>query len=597
MDDFKEFIDELLAKTDIVQVVSRYVPLKAKGNRYWGCCPFHHEKDPSFSVESSKQFYHCFGCKESGNALTFVQKMESVDFMDAVRILAEAAHMEIPTFKGAGRNVAAEREKKKRLCELMKQAARHYFDNLSHPSAKTAREYLERRGIDRKLTVKFGLGYSINGNEIIEYLESKGYKKAEMLEAGLIAQRADSYYDVFYGRVMYPIIDNFGDVVAFGGRTLKPDYEYAKYRNSSQTLIFDKSRNIYGINLLKKRKQQARIDSVIITEGYMDVIALHKGGFDTAVASMGTALTGYQAKLLKNYANRVYISYDGDAAGQKATLRGLDILADAGLSVRIVELPDGLDPDDMIQKRGAQAYQKLLDEALTLPAFKIKTLKKAHDLTDPEGKSKFAVEAINVIRKLSNPVEQEEYINLVQSYTGYSKQVLMRQAELSFESERSAEAAKVPASSHVRTAQTSYGGEDKAAIFVLASLAAEKSYARFEESPDFLPENGAYRELYCAMQKDYLDGGVVRTDSMFSVLGGEGQALLARVAGYEFLDGDGTEKYNDCVRSLKVRRLESEIERLNSEMGRTANAENRNEMLKELSRLTRKLKDVKSDKR
>lgn len=595
MDDFKEFIDELLAKTDIVQVVSRYVPLKAKGNRYWGCCPFHHEKDPSFSVESTKQFYHCFGCKESGNAITFVQKMESIDFMDAVRILAEAAHMEIPTFKGSGRNAAAEREKKKRLCALMKAAARHYFDNLSLPAAQTAREYLTKRGIDRRLIVKFGLGYSVNGNEIIDYLESQGFKKAEMLEAGLVAQRADSYYDVFYGRVMYPIIDNFGDVVAFGGRTLKPDYEYAKYRNSSQTLIFDKSRNIYGINLLKKRKQQARIDSVIMTEGYMDVIALHKGGFDTAVASMGTALTVFQAKLLKNYTNRVYISYDGDAAGQKATLRGLDILADAGLSVRIVELPDGLDPDDMIQKRGREAYQKLLDEALTLPAFKIKTLKNAHDLTDPEGKSKFAVEAINVIRKLPNPVEQEEYINLVQSYTGYSKQVLMKQAELTFSEDNPDEAAKVQPAT-IASTEATHGGEDKAAIFVLASLASDKPYARFSDGSDFLPESGAYRELYEAMQTDYTNCGTVRTDSLFSVLNDEGKELLARVAGYEFLDGDGTEKYDDCVRSLKARRLESEIERLKEKSAQLGIAE-QVATAKEISRLMRKLKDVKSDGR
>ncbi len=596
MDDFKEFIDELLAKTDIVQVVSRYVPLKAKGNRYWGCCPFHHEKDPSFSVETVKQFYHCFGCKESGNAITFVQKMESIDFMDAVRILAEAAHMEIPTFKGSGRNLAAEREKKKRLCKLMKEAARHYFDNLSLPQAKTAREYLEKRGIDRKLVVKFGLGYSVGGGEIIEYLESKGYTKAEMLDAGLIAQRADSYYDVFYGRVMYPIIDNFGDVVAFGGRTLKPDYEYAKYRNSSQTLIFDKSRNIYGINLLKKRKQQGRIDSVIMTEGYMDVIALHKGGFDTAVASMGTALTVYQAKLLKNYANRVYISYDGDAAGQKATLHGLDILADAGLSVRVVELPDGLDPDDMIQKRGEKAYQKLLDEACTLPAFKIKTLKKAYDLTDPEGKSKFAVEAINVIRKLPNPVEQEEYINLVQSYTGYSKQVLMKQAELSFSDERFVEVEKKTPSAPAVATDTLSGGEEKAAVFVLASLAADMPYARFEESADFLPEDGAYRELYEAMHKDFLESGKVYMNSLFSVLNDEGKDLLARLSGYEFLDGDGTDKYNDCVRSLKIRRLEREVERLKSQSADLDIAAQL-DAAKEIKRLMKKLNDVKSDRR
>ena len=590
MDDFREFIDELLAKTDIVSVISRYVPLKAKGNTHWGCCPFHHEKDPSFAVNSQKQFYHCFGCKESGNAITFVEKMESVDFMDAVRILAEAAHIEVPTFKG-GKNRSDNREKKKRLCALMRDAARHYFDNLSRKEAEPAREYIAKREIPQNLVVKFGLGYSINGGEIIDYLEGKGYTKAEMKEAGLVEQRADSWYDVFYGRLMFPIIDNFGDVVAFGGRTLKPDYEFAKYRNSSQTEIFDKSRNIYGINLLKKKKQVSRVDSIIMTEGYMDVIALHKAGFDTAVASMGTALTQRQASLLKNYAPRVYISYDGDGAGQKATLRGLDILAAAGLSVRVVRLPEGLDPDDLIKTQGAAAYQKLLDEAVTLTAFKIDTLKKSYDVTDPEGKSKFAVEAVKIIKELENPVEQEEYINLVQKYTGYSKQVLMRQAELVPEQQTpiSTPYAEPPKSSV-------QSGEDRASLFVLASLAADKDYAGYENNADFLPSYGAYRTLYSAIEQDHREKGSVRTDSMFSRLTGEEKELLSRIVGYEFVDGDGAEKYKDCIRLLKTRRTEEQIEDL-TEKSKTASPEETKRLTQEILLLTRRLKEIKTEKR
>lgn len=592
MDDFREFIDDLLAKTDIVSVVSRYVPLKQKGSKHWGCCPFHHEKDPSFTVDRGKQFYHCFGCKESGNAITFIQKMESVDFMDAVGVLAEAAHIEVPAF-GGDRKAGASREKKKHLCALMKDAARHYFDNLSLDAAKPARDYLEMRGIPRNLVVKFGLGYSINGSEMIDFLEKKGYTKAEMKEAGLIEQHADSYYDVFYSRLIFPIIDNFGDVVAFGGRTLKADYDYAKYRNSSQTVIFDKSRNIYGINLLKKKKQRERVDSIIMTEGYMDVIALHKGGFDTAVASMGTALTSRQAAMLKNYASRVYISYDGDGAGQKATLRGLDILAAAGLSVRVVKLPDGLDPDDVIKKLGREAYQKLLDEAVTLTAFKIDTIKKAYDLSDPEGKSKFAVEAINVIRELENPVEQEEYINLVQSYTGYSKQVLMRQAELAPEEIRPA---YEPPRKEIEVSTSVQASEDRAALFVLSSLAADKGYATYLESADFLPELGAYRTLYEEIARDCRELGRVRTDSMFSRLGENERALLSRIVGYEFLDGDGSEKYKDCVCMLRARRIEEEIDALTAKLEGSFGRE-KSEILKSIQSLTRRLKEIKTERR
>ena len=586
-DGFREFIDELLNRTDVVQVISRYVPLKQKGNTHWGCCPFNHEKDPSFAVNQAKQFYHCFGCKESGNAITFVQKMESVDFIDAVRILAEAAHMEVPQFKG-GKKSGYDPEKKKRLYELMKDAARHYHENLSLPQAEVARQYLEKRGIDAKLTVKFGLGYSLNGGEIIDFLTKKGYAKAEMKEVGIIEQRADSYYDVFYGRLIFPIIDNFRNVVAFGGRTLKADYEFAKYRNSSQTPIFDKSRNIYGINLLKKKKQRENFDSIIMTEGYMDVIALHKGGFDTAVASMGTALTPTQAKLLKNYADRVYISYDGDGAGQKATMRGLDILEGAGLSVRVVSLPEGMDPDDVIKKQGAAAYKKLLDEAETLTSFKIKTLKKAYDLTDSEGKAAFAKAAVDVIRRRPSAAEQEEYINLVQSLTGYSKHVLMKQAELLSQEE---EAAIPPQPTAIK--ETRFSATDKAALCVLASLAYEKVYAEFMENSDFLPEAGAYRSVYEAIERYKNESGTVRIDSLFSLLDDEGAQLLHRIADYEFIDGDERREYLDCLRELETSRIKEEMDRLNASYA-AAESEQKGRILKQIGVLSKRLKDINS---
>ena len=344
-------------------------------------------------------------------------------------------------------------------------------------------------------------------------------------------------------------------------------------------------------NLLKKKKQVSRVDSIIMTEGYMDVIALHKAGFDTAVASMGTALTQRQASLLKNYAPRVYISYDGDGAGQKATLRGLDILAAAGLSVRVVRLPEGLDPDDLIKTQGAAAYQKLLDEAVTLTAFKIDTLKKSYDVTDPEGKSKFAVEAVKIIKELENPVEQEEYINLVQKYTGYSKQVLMRQAELVPEQQTpiSTPYAEPPKSSV-------QSGEDRASLFVLASLAADKDYAGYENNADFLPSYGAYRTLYSAIEQDHREKGSVRTDSMFSRLTGEEKELLSRIVGYEFVDGDGAEKYKDCIRLLKTRRTEEQIEDL-TEKSKTASPEETKRLTQEILLLTRRLKEIKTEKR
>ena len=391
--DFREFIDKVLSRVDVVSVISRYLPLKRKGRTFWGCCPFHHEKEPSFAVNDEKQFYHCFGCKESGNAIGFVQKMESVEFMDALKIVAEMAKMEVPSFKrDENQTQTIDKEKKDRLLSLLRCAGKHYHENLSSPKAKEATQYINYRALDKNIVTRFGLGYSIDGEEMIKYLVSQGYTHAEIKEAGIAEIKGDRYYDVFYNRLIIPIINNFNEIVGFGGRLLNKESHIAvKYRNTSATPVFDKSKIIFGINLLKRKKQKENIKYVIVTEGYMDVMALHQAGFDTAVASMGTAFTYQQAKAIKNYTNNVYVSFDGDSAGQKATMRGLDILQESGLNVKVVSLPDELDPDDLIKQRGKGAYEKLLKEALTLTAFKLKVLKGEYDMSTPDGKSAYTV--------------------------------------------------------------------------------------------------------------------------------------------------------------------------------------------------------------
>lgn len=556
--DFEAWVDELLAKTDIAAVISRYVPLKQKGDNWWGCCPFHHEKEPSFAVNISKQFYHCFGCKESGNAITFIQKMESVDRIDAIRILAAEAHMEMPRPEYSG-SEGVSREKKDRLLGLLHAAARHYYENLSAPKAEPARAYLNRRGVDESLVKKFGLGYSLDSKEMISFLLAKGYTHQEMKDAGIAAQGSDGYYDVYYSRLIFPIINNFGEVVAFGGRTLEKDPDFAKYRNTSQTAVFDKSKTVYAINLLKKRKQRAPINYIIMTEGYMDVIALHKAGFDTAVASMGTALTWPQAKQLRNYCERIYISYDGDAAGQKATMRGLDILAQAGLSVRVVRLPDGLDPDDVIRQKGREFYAQLISEAETLPQFKINALRKNHDISDPEGKSKFAIEAIKVIKALENPVEREEYINLVRDITGYNKDVLLAQADITVAEPKQYES---PQRASKPDNESVAESADPRKIFILASLAYGKSYVDYNEDLQFLIENECEREVYEFAIERVRTGENRAPGSLFSVVPEKYSDELSEILAYEFLDGDGYDKYVACIVALKLGQIDKEKRKL-----------------------------------
>ena len=385
--EFSDFISKVLDKTDIVSLISRYVKVDRKGNTYWACCPFHHETQPSFSISPDKQFFHCFGCKESGNAISFLMKIENIEFIDALKMLTEQAGLEMPKPKAGTYSQRVDKKEREALYNLMRDAARHYHENLSNPRAKIFNDYLKSRQITPAMVRKFGLGASLDFNEMIEYLLSKGYTYEQINKAGIAEEKDGRKYDVFGKRLIYPIIDNMNNVVAFGGRTLEKDVHFAKYRNSTQTEIFDKSKVIYGVNLLKKRKAMSPIKYVIMVEGYMDVIALHKAGFDTAVASMGTALTTKQARQLKLYSDLVYISYDGDTAGQKATMRGLDILRETGITVKVVRLPDGLDPDDVIKREGAQGYQKLLDEAIPLTAYKIDVLRAKYDLSDPDSKA------------------------------------------------------------------------------------------------------------------------------------------------------------------------------------------------------------------
>lgn len=579
--EYGEFIDELLKRSDIVRIVSRYTHLTRKGGTYWGCCPFHHEKTPSFTVSADKGLYHCFGCKAGGNVINFVSEIESVEKSEAIRILAKDAGLEVPQFKSGNRNYAAEAKKRERLYALMRAAARHYHENLSLPQAKNAREYLQKRQIDDRLVRRFGLGYSVDGKEMIAYLERAGYNKQEMKEAGIAAQRADEYYDVFYGRLIYPILNNLGEVVSFGGRVLTQDPDFAKYRNGSQTFIFDKSRNIYAINLLKKRKQTAGLPYIIMTEGYMDVISLHKAGFDMAVASMGTALTGTQAKLLKNYCDRIYISYDGDGAGQKATLRGLDILADAGFNVKVVELPDGLDPDDVIKQKGADFYRHLLDTAVTLTLFKLKTLQKTYNIALPDEKAKFAVEATRIVKALPNPVEQEEYIRYLHGLTGYSPTTLYKQMDMAPPPEETvspSEAASAP------TAM------DPSVKFVLASVLCDKPYCDFTlDVFPYLPSDVARRIYDWGLQR-FKSGEKTGLASFYEQTPEEDKALVNELINYPFLDGDGAEKYNECVRSLTVGWLSEQKLKLAKQFDETKDVE----LLRQTQQLDKKINKIRS---
>ncbi len=429
---FEDFLNELKQKNDIITVASRYCTLTRKGRYYWARCPFHGEKTPSLCINEYDGFYYCYGCHVGGDVIKWVKEIESLDFMGAIQLLASWANMEVPQVHGNtdSDQIAKKKKQKERLIALCRDAAKYYRENLSTEAAAPAVSYIKKRQLPADIVAKFGMGYSLGFTQIVEHLYSLGYTREEMLESGVCKEKDGRIYDAEANRLIFPIIDIYGQVIGFCGRTLEAKPEFAKYLNTADTPLFNKRNTLFAINYLKKKRQQAqKIDYVIICEGQMDVITLHKAGFDTAVASMGTALTAEQAKLVKRFSDNIYICYDGDAAGKKATLRGLDILAENNLNVKVVSLPEGLDPDEVINKYGAEGYKKLLDMALPLNEYKISYLKKQYDLNTADGKAKFVGEALDLVAQMSDRIARDIYLGLVAKAADMNKDFLRRELE------------------------------------------------------------------------------------------------------------------------------------------------------------------------
>lgn len=480
----KDWLDKLINSHNIVTVVSRYVPLTRKGHNYWARCPFHHEKTPSFAVDEDRQFYHCFGCGESGDVIKFVQKIENIDFIEAVKRLADEVKLEIPSYK-LDNETKGLKEKRDKIIKLNRMAAVFYHKKLLSEEGKQAYEYLQKRGISNEAIKRFALGYSPDFNQLVNYLTSQGYSPDDLVMAGLCGSKDKRYYDVFGGRLIIPIINNFNEVIGFGGRSLV-NTDFAKYRNTSATLVFDKSKTIYAINELKKAKQNAKIDYTILCEGYMDVIAMQMAGFNTAVASMGTSLTTEQAKTLLRYAPLVYICYDGDSAGQKATLRGLDILEENGLEVKVIVMPEGLDPDDVIKQEGAENFRKkYLEKALSLMQYKLEVLKKDFDLNTADGKSKYAVRAVSEAAKQKDYVSIEAALKIIQKITGYTFESLKAQLNMSVEGVKP-----------ILVEEKKDNLQLKAIKYLLWAIINNKDYAHKDFRLDKLPLNDFYKKVY-----------------------------------------------------------------------------------------------------
>lgn len=421
----ESFIDELVARSEITDVVSSYVRLTRKGSNYWGLCPFHNEKNPSFSVSQEKQIYHCFGCGKGGGVISFIMAMENLPFVEAVRLLAQRAGMEVPE---TGENEGY-RRRRERLLALNKEAARFFHETLKGPAGAAGAEYLfGKRGLSRGTVTRFGLGVAPDGwDNLIQAMTAKGFSKRELLDAGLaVDSKKGRIYDRFRNRVIFPIIDLRGEVIGFGGRVL--DDSTPKYLNSPDTPVYNKSRNLFALNIARKSKQ----GRIILTEGYMDTISLHQAGFDCAVASLGTSLTQEHAQLLSRYTKEAIIAYDGDGAGVKAAQRAIPILEQTGIQVRVLRVTGAKDPDEFIKTYGPEAFGRLLNQSENHIEYRLRQIAAQYDLSDDQQKVEYLRSAAEMLSTLPSPVEREVYGVRVAEQTGLSADTMAREIQQAY---------------------------------------------------------------------------------------------------------------------------------------------------------------------
>lgn len=575
-----EFLEELKYKCDIVEVISQYVPLQKKGGRYFGCCPFHNEKTPSFCVNNG--WYHCFGCGASGDVVKFVMEMESVSFYDAVKILADKVGLQLPEVK-LDPQYAQKKEHGDVLKQLMRDAARYYRNNLlDEKKGNDAREYLHNRGLDDEIAKRYGLGLSLDNESMVGYMRRKGYSLKDLEECGLVGN-AQRPYDAFANRIIVPIMDSMSNVIAFGGRIYHGEKDVAKYKNSTNTTLFDKGRTIYGINFIKRDKKMNGVayKELILVEGYMDVISLGASGIKNVVACMGTALTDGQARELSRMTENLYVCYDGDGAGKKATIRNVDILAKFVQNVRVISLDEGKDPDETVREGGAEAFLKKQKEALPVIEYKLKLCADANDLGSVNGRAKYVQSALKVLKTIDNRAEREVYMDVVSKMSGVSVATLTDEAGMI---------------RPVKIEQPKENDEEKiakylrASRFVLNRIVKGEKYVDLSKIKTEWLENDLHRQVFewSKTMPEHTD--MVKT--MFSVFGYDNEEISNILnINMKFADNIREADYfNDCVLMLANEFVSKRLEQVKNGYNELSDPEAKRASIAEISRLQKILK-------
>lgn len=571
-----EWLAELKRKNDLVSIASNYLQLQQKGRNFWGCCPFHNEKTPSFSINNEDGFYHCFGCKESGDVIKFVEKMENVDFVDAIKILAERAGMEVPEYQTSENRKEAQKLKE-RILSALDFAYKHYMENLYNKDAVVAQQYIKKRRFTRRELEDFKIGYSKNWTDIVDYLKGKGFSEDELLKAGIVGKKNNRVYDVIAERLVFPIFNSLNECIGFSARALgNPDF--AKYLNTAETIVFQKGKTVFGINILKAQKQQQLLKNIILVEGQMDVIAMHKGGFKSTVACMGTALTKDHIAELKRYSDNIVLCFDGDGAGTKATLRAIDMFRNKNVNLKVVWLPDGKDPDEILNLYGAEKLQEMIDNAMPYMEYLLKYYVSKYNLDNPEEKGKFVKEILAQIKKLDSPTQYEPYLEQVRDLTKIPIDILRRDIN----SEPAKTNFVIKEQPVVASTEKS---DDKAVKFILASILHKKEYV----------DNRIDYARLLATYQNYMDiiNQNLPLSAIFDIEGASEDKFLMDLVNFNFSEFENVAErtFRECLWKLAEQKLRKKQSELNEEYRNCEDLTRRAEIARQLGKIALQLKN------
>lgn len=570
-----EWLQELKRKNDLVSIASNYLHLEQKGRRFWACCPFHNEKTPSFTINAEDGIYYCFGCKESGDVIKFIEKMENIDFYDAVKFLADKAGMQVPDLRPT-EEITKKQKLKERLLSALDYAYKHYEENLYSKDAKVAQDYIKLRRFTRRELEDFKIGYSKDWTDIVDYLHGKGFSDDELLAAGICAKKNNRVFDVLANRLVFPIFNSFNECIGFSARVLEKT-DFAKYKNTAETLVFQKGRVVFGINLLKKLKQQQGLQNIILVEGQMDVIAMHRSGFKSTVACMGTALTKDHVNELKRYSDNIVLCFDNDGAGEKATIRAIEMFRNENVNLRVVKLEGGKDPDEVLNGSGADALRKMIDNAENYMDYLIEYHLKHYDLNKAEEKGKYVKAVLSEIKKLDGEAVQEPYLDKVRELTNIPIEILRRDmgSRVVIPKAKEEEKVEIPTES----------GNVKAVEYILASLLHHK---------EFVDKHIDYRKLLVGFERylDIIDKNIPLS-SIFDFEDVENDKMLNKIINYNFNLYSGVEEkyFKECLWLITEEKLKKLQVKLNSDFKNCDNLLERTEIAKNLMKIASYLKD------